>query len=144
MSDRPVITPTASILRDDKAILVFVGLIVETLIHAVPALEPYSSLLTLVVFLGFGLLVLHQSIEDLIYAWADARATVTVTSSSVSGTAGSSEARTIETVKPGVPPVGSVAGYVPVPGFENPGDLLPGVSVDETGRVTIAQDIQPG
>jgi len=107
MSDRPVVTPTASILRDEKAILFFVGMIVETLIVAVPSLAPYTTLLTMVAFLGFGLLVLHQSIEDLIYAWFDAKSTVTITSTSVSGTAGSSEARTVETVKPGTPPVDS-------------------------------------
>ncbi len=50
--------------------------------------------------------------------------------------------------KPWTPPVDesrrTAAGYVPVPGFENPGDLLPGVSVDEAGRVTITPEVQPG
>lgn len=100
MSDKPVITPTADILRDDKAILVIVGMLVEMVVNTVPALAPYSALLSLVAFLGIGLLVLHQSIEDLIYAWADAKSTVTVKSTTVSGASGTSASTSVETVKP--------------------------------------------
>lgn len=72
---KPVISPLASILTDDKAVLVLLGIAFKLLISAIPSFAPYTNDLTLLAFLGIGILVLHQSAEDLIDTWRASKAT---------------------------------------------------------------------
>lgn len=83
---KPVITPVANILKDDKAVLVLLGIAFKLLISAIPSLAPYTNDLTLLTFLGIGILVLHQSAEDLIDTWRSSNATnVTLTTDEAAG-----------------------------------------------------------
>lgn len=73
MSNKPVITPTASVLKDDKFILAAIDALVTIAINLVPELKPVATPLTILLFSLFAFLIAHQGTEDVITALGDYR-----------------------------------------------------------------------
>ncbi len=72
----PVVSPTSSVLKDDKTIMVLATVVSAALVTVIPELKPYANVLVL--FIGFAGLILtgHQAIEDYLKALAEYKATV--------------------------------------------------------------------